>query len=103
MRYMVEQGQTTGSRQKTSLSGFSRARRGTRLISGEKGNLEAGGRWPADMLGRTTFWGGWERMSADSAMKWTPQKTMNSACGCWAAHWASLEEPPPRAATRVGA
>src|SRR3990172_2986584 len=33
MRYMVEQGQTTGSRQNTSLSGFSLARRLTRLIS----------------------------------------------------------------------
>ena len=33
MRYMVEQGQTTESRQKTVLSGFSFARRLTRLIS----------------------------------------------------------------------
>ena len=33
MRYMVLQGQTTGSRQKTVLSGFSCARRLTRLIS----------------------------------------------------------------------
>ena len=33
MRYMVEQGQTTGSRQKTTLSGFCLARRFTRLIS----------------------------------------------------------------------
>src|SRR3989304_4557164 len=36
---------------------------------------------PADMLGRTTFWCGCERMSADSAMKWTPQKTMSSGSG----------------------
>ena len=33
IRYMVEQGQITGSRQKTCLSGFSFARRDTRLIS----------------------------------------------------------------------
>ena len=33
MRYMVEQGQTTESRQKTVLSGFSCAMRLTRLIS----------------------------------------------------------------------
>ena len=33
MRYIVEQGQTTGSRQNTVLSGFSCARRLTRLIS----------------------------------------------------------------------
>ena len=31
---------------------------------------------PADMFGRITFWCGCERMSADSAMKCTPQKTM---------------------------
>ena len=33
MRYIVAHGQTTGSRQKIVLSGFSRARRETRLIS----------------------------------------------------------------------
>ncbi len=33
-------------------------------------------------------------MSADSAMKWTPQKTMNSASGRAAASRASLKLSP---------
>ena len=34
---------------------------------------------PALRSGRMTAWWSPVRMSADSAMKWTPQKTMNSA------------------------
>ena len=49
---------------------------------------------PAAMLGRITIWLGPERMSADSAMKWTPQKTMYSFCRCSAAQRASLRESP---------
>lgn len=41
-----------------------------------------------------TFWFGAVRMSADSAMKWTPQKTMYSASGRAAASRASLNESP---------
>ena len=36
---------------------------------------------PAARSGRITCWSGPVRMSADSAMKCTPQKTMNSASG----------------------
>ncbi len=40
---------------------------------------------PALRSGRITCWWSPVRMSADSAMKWTPQKTMYSASGrCWA-------------------
>lgn len=49
---------------------------------------------PAARSGRTTFWPAPVRMSADSAMKCTPQKTMNSAPGRAAACWASLNESP---------
>ena len=49
---------------------------------------------PAARSGRITFWSGPVRMSADSAMKWTPQKTMNSASGRPAASRASLNESP---------
>lgn len=44
--------------------------------------------------GSTTFWSSEVRMSADSAMKWTPQKTMYSASGFAAASRASLKESP---------
>ena len=40
---------------------------------------------PAARFGRTTCWWGPERMSAASAMKCTPQKTMYSDSGCEAA------------------
>ena len=43
MRYIVAHGQTTGSRQKTVLSGFSRASRETRLISVPTANFEPAG------------------------------------------------------------
>ncbi len=49
---------------------------------------------PAARSGRITFCAGEVRMSADSAMKWTPQKTMNSASGRPAASRASLNESP---------
>ena len=56
---------------------------------------------PAFMSGRMTFWCGAERMSADSAMKCTPQNTMNSASGRVAASCASLKESPVKSACRI--
>ena len=49
---------------------------------------------PAARSGRITFCSGEVRMSADSAMKCTPQNTMNSASGRAAASLASLNESP---------
>ncbi len=40
-------------------------------------------------------------MSALSAMKWTPAKTMNSASGWAAACWASLNESPVTSANSM--
>jgi hypothetical protein len=49
---------------------------------------------PAARSGSTTRWSGPVRMSALSAMKCTPQNTMNSAAGRAAASRASLNESP---------
>ncbi len=49
---------------------------------------------PAARSGSTTFCESAVRMSADSAMKWTPQNTMYSAPGRAAASRASLNESP---------
>ena len=49
---------------------------------------------PAARSGRITCWWSEVRMSADSAMKCTPQKMMNSASGRAAASRASLNESP---------
>jgi hypothetical protein len=49
---------------------------------------------PAARSGRITFCSGAVKMSADSAMKCTPQKTMYSASGRAAASRASLKESP---------
>ena len=46
---------------------------------------------PAARFGSITFWCGALRMSAASAMKWTPQKTMYSDSGCSAAQLRELE------------
>ncbi len=56
---------------------------------------------PAARSGSTTFWSGPVRMSADSAMKCTPQKTMNSASGRAAASRASLKESPVTSANSM--
>ena len=56
---------------------------------------------PAVRSGRITFWWSADRMSADSAMKCTPQKTMNSASGFEAACCASLNESPVKSACRM--
>ena len=53
---------------------------------------------PAARSGRTTFWCGARRMSALSAMKWTPQKTMNSALPRVAIARASFSESPMKSA-----
>ena len=53
---------------------------------------------PAVRFGRMTLWCGPLRMSAVSAMKWTPQKIMNSAPSWEAACWDSLKESPRRSA-----
>ncbi len=56
---------------------------------------------PAARSGSTTFCSGAVRMSADSAMKWTPQKTMYSASGRAAASRASLKESPVTSANSM--
>ena len=56
---------------------------------------------PAARSGRITCWSSVVRMSALSAMKCTPQKTMNSASGCAAACWASLNESPVTSANSM--
>ena len=56
---------------------------------------------PAARSGSTTFWESAVRMSADSAMKCTPQKTMNSASGRAAASLASLNESPVTSANWI--
>ncbi len=56
---------------------------------------------PAARSGRTTFWSSEVRMSADSAMKCTPQKTMYSASGLAAASLASLKESPVTSANSM--
>ncbi len=56
---------------------------------------------PAARSGSTTCWCAPVRMSADSAMKWTPQKTTNSASGRAAASRASLKESPVTSANRI--
>ena len=53
---------------------------------------------PAARSGRITCWCGAARMSALSAMKWTPQKMMNSASWCWLMRLREL----PRVAGVVG-
>ncbi len=56
---------------------------------------------PAARSGRMTCWALPVRMSADSAMKCTPQKTMNSAPGRAAASRASLKESPVTSANSM--
>ena len=56
---------------------------------------------PAARSGRITACSGPVRMSADSAMKCTPQKTMNSASGRAAACCASLNESPVTSANAM--
>jgi hypothetical protein len=53
---------------------------------------------PAARLGRITCCSGRARMSAVSAMKWTPQKTMVSAAGLVSAALASWKESPTKSA-----
>ena len=48
-----------------------------------------------------TVWSGEVRMSADSAMKCTPQKTMCGASGRAAACWASLKLSPVTSANSM--
>ena len=56
---------------------------------------------PAARSGSTTCWSAEVRMSADSAMKCTPQNTMNSASGRAAASRASLNESPVTSANSM--
>src|SRR6478735_3483372 len=56
---------------------------------------------PAARSGRITCWSGPVRISADSAMKWTPQKTMNSASVRAPASRASLNESPVTSANWI--
>jgi hypothetical protein len=53
---------------------------------------------PALRSGRSTCCFGPVRMSAVSAMKWTPQKTMNSASSTWDASTERPYESPVRSA-----
>ena len=56
---------------------------------------------PALRSGSTTCWWSPVRTSADSAMKWTPQKTMNSASVWSAARRESPKESPRASAHRM--
>ena len=56
---------------------------------------------PAFRSGRRTCWCGPVRMSADSAMKWTPQNTMYSASPRSAAIRESPKESPRASAQRI--
>ena len=56
---------------------------------------------PALRSGRITCWWGAVSTSADSAMKWTPQKTMNSASVTPAAVRDSPKESPRASAQRI--
>ncbi len=56
---------------------------------------------PAFRSGRITFWWSAVSTSADSAMKCTPQKTMNSASGCCWASTDSRNESPRASAHRI--
>ena len=56
---------------------------------------------PAARSGSTTCWWGAVRMSADSAMKCTPQKRIHSASGRAAACCASLNESPVTSANSM--
>ncbi|CAB4670853.1 unannotated protein [freshwater metagenome] len=49
---------------------------------------------PAAKSGKITFWLADVRMSALSAIKWTPQKKIISAVVLEAAAWANLNESP---------
>src|SRR5699024_850173 len=53
---------------------------------------------PAARFGRITDWWFWDRISAVSAMKWTPQNTNASASGWSLAAWASMNESPTKSA-----
>ena len=64
------------------------------VISSWSGAAMSAMEHPAARSGSTTFWCGARRMSALSAMKWTPQKTMNSASWRVAAARASFSESP---------
>ena len=55
---------------------------------------------PALRSGRMTCWWGPVRMSADSAMKWTPQKTTNSASD-WSAAMRDSPNESPRASAQA--
>ena len=56
---------------------------------------------PAFRSGRRTCWWSAVSTSADSAMKWTPQKTMNSASWRSAAIRESPKESPRASAQRI--
>ena len=56
---------------------------------------------PAARSGRITVWLSPVRMSADSAMKCTPQNTMYGASGRAAASLASLNESPVTSANSM--
>ncbi len=55
---------------------------------------------PALRSGRITCWWGPVRMSADSAMKWTPQNTTNSASD-WSAAMRERPKESPRASAQA--
>ena len=56
---------------------------------------------PALRSGRITCWWGPVSTSADSAMKWTPQNTTNSASRAAAARRDSPKESPRASAQRI--
>ena len=56
---------------------------------------------PAERSGRITSTSGRESTSAVSAMKWTPQKTIERQVSLRAASWLSLKLSPRRSAKRM--
>ena len=56
---------------------------------------------PAAIFGSNTFWSGDVRMSAVSAIKWTPQKMIHLASFAAAAIFESLYESPVKSAYSI--
>ena len=70
------------------------ASRSFHAISSCSGSAMSAIEQPAARSGRITCWCGAARMSALSAMKWTPQKMMNSASWWWLMRFDSFHESP---------
>src|SRR5262245_29471979 len=107
MRYIVEQGQITGSRQKIVLSGCSLARRETRLISVPTAQTDPGG----DSAIRLTMYSVEPASSAASTTSclhsgWTITRTpgwFSRAQSIWARENRAWTEHQPSQSTNLAA